>query len=295
MNATSKSSRTLLRYSQDHRTLFLLGALSSLYLAHWLAGANAHWLIVPSALLAITACVVKHNHIHSPTFRSPRLNRCFNFWLALLTGTSSTGIRIAHNQRHHRANQSPEDFVRCSQVAQLPAPLALLCFFPLVAIETWSHTRKDIALLRTKSAPLHRMQRMEKAAVCLLIAMTVLLDWQMFLWVFGIPWLVGQWFIVTINLVQHDGLDSSNEMLDSRNVISRFGNWLLLNNGYHTAHHMRSALHWSLLPEFHRQNVATFLPPALESTSLVGMIFDWWKTRSNPAATIERRAVELKS
>jgi fatty acid desaturase len=270
----------LLRHAADHRTLALLLTSSALYLAHWISGATAHWLVIPSAVLAISACVVKHNHIHAPTLRSAILNRALNVWLALLTGTSTTGIRMAHNQRHHRSNQSSEDFVRCSLVQRQPALIALITFFPLVVVETWLHAKEDGATLRRKSSPLHRLRRSERAAVWILVGTALVLDSRQALWVFAIPWLVGQWFIVTINLLQHEGLDARNEMIDSRNVTGTWSNWVFFNNGYHAAHHLRPALHWSLLPAFHRQELGPHLPAELESTSLPGLLSDWLRVRS---------------
>jgi beta-carotene hydroxylase len=121
---------------------------------------------------------------------------------------------------------------------------------------------------------------MEQAAIWLLLGIVLVFDWRQFFWVFALPWLAGQWFIVTINLLQHEGLDADDVLLGSRNVTGTWGNWLLFNNGYHTAHHLRPALHWSALPAFHRQELAPRLPPELDSASLPGLFFDWIKARS---------------
>jgi beta-carotene hydroxylase len=269
-----------LRHAADRRTLALLLVCSALYIAHWISGAGTHGLVLPSALLAVSACVVKHNHIHTPTFRLPLLNRALNVWLALLTGTSTSGIRRAHNQRHHRSNQSPEDFVRCSLVRHRSAPVALLSFFPLVVAQTWWHARADRASLRQVSAPLLRLQRTEQAAIWILVGTALALDARQFFWVFAGPWLIGQWFLITINLLQHEGLEAGHELLESRNVTGAWSNWLFFNNGYHTAHHLRPALHWSLLPAFHREKLGPHLPAGLESGSLPGLFSDWLKARA---------------
>lgn len=286
MTSRTHTRSGFLRHAADRRTLALLVASAALYAAHWISGASAHWLVIPGAVLAISACVVKHNHIHAPTFRHPLLNRGLNVWLALLTGTSTTGIRLAHNQRHHRTSQSPEDFVRCSLVQRRSALFALISFFPLVVVQTWLHARKDGATVRRQSAPLRRLKRVEQAAVWMLLGAALIFDARQFFWVFAIPWLAGQWFLITINLLQHEGLEPGNEMLGSRNVIGIWSNWMFLNNGYHTAHHLRPALHWSLLPHFHRETLEPYLPAELESTSLAALLFNWLKARSaNRAVT----------
>ncbi|MBC6476530.1 MAG: fatty acid desaturase [Hormoscilla sp. GM7CHS1pb] len=45
------------------------------------------------------------------------------------------------------------------------------------------------------------------------------------------------------------------------------------NNGYHTIHHLRSTLHWSLLPQGHDRLVKPYIDPQLEVKSLGGFLF----------------------
>jgi fatty acid desaturase len=51
-------------------------------------------------------------------------------------------------------------------------------------------------------------------------------------------------------------------------------NWLFLNNGFHTAHHLRPAMHWSRLGEFHREHVEPNMRSELNHRSLLVSI---WK------------------
>ncbi|MGV3533887.1 MAG: fatty acid desaturase family protein [Chthoniobacteraceae bacterium] len=238
------------------------------------------WLVIPSAVLAVSACVVKHNHIHTPTFRSPLLNRTLNVWLALLTGTSTTGIRTAHNQRHHRTSQSYDDFVRCSLVGKKRPGRALFSYCGLVIVQTWRHAAKDVASLRKRSKSLHRLLATERATIWTLTICATAIDWQRFALVFLLPWLFSQWFLITINLLQHDGLEGRGDLLESRNVVGKLSNWIFLNNGYHTAHHIRPALHWSLLPDYHGRELSAHIPESLVARSLPGLLADWWKDRA---------------
>jgi beta-carotene hydroxylase len=49
----------------------------------------------------------------------------------------------------------------------------------------------------------------------------------------------------------HSGLFTKNKFEASRNNITSLYNFMRLNLGYHTAHHIKPGLHWSALPEYH--------------------------------------------
>jgi fatty acid desaturase len=93
-----------------------------------------------------------------------------------------------------------------------------------------------------------------------------------------VPVLVGQWGIIAINHVQHVGCDPDSEFAHSRNFTGRFANWWFLNNGYHTAHHARPDVHWSLLPELH-ERMRPRIRPELERRSLLAAMVDLYLRR----------------
>ena len=271
---TAKARSPLIpRYSADWRTLGLLVLLTGLFLWRWLGGGL--WLLLPSTVLCLTACVAKHNHTHYPTFHRRRITRALDFWLALLTGTSTTSIRVAHQVRHHGRNQSPDDFVRSSLVAGRAPLHALLSYVPLVVKESWRFNTRD--LNRGRRQPLWRSQWQERFLLWFFIGACLAADARQFLLTFPLPWLAAQWFLIAVNLPQHDGCDEDH----SRNVVGRAANWLLLNNGFHTAHHERPALHWSLLPDYHTRHLAPTMPPALIVQSLPGLWLKWWRLRAS--------------
>ncbi len=267
--------RRLLRHRADYRTLGLLAALTVAYA--WLFIGGVLWLLIPCTILAITATLAKHNHTHSPTFAPRWANRLFDYWLTLLTGSSTTSIRVAHRVRHHGRNQSSEDPVRAELVAHRPAWWALIAYVPLVVWESWRFQAID--LNDKRRLLLRRSLRQERITLWIFIGTGLIVDWHHFLFAFPLPWLAAQWFLVAVNLPQHDGCDPASRWGHSRNVVGRASNWLFLNNGLHTAHHERPALHWSLLPEWHRLHVAAQLPVALECKTLAGMWLAWWRDR----------------
>ena len=87
-----------------------------------------------------------------------------------------------------------------------------------------------------------------------------------------LPQFYGARCILRINLIQHDGTDTSSEWNHSRNFVGRAFNWIMCNNGYHTIHHNRAGLHWSVLHEAHAREVVPRMDPALDEPSMLGYL-----------------------
>jgi fatty acid desaturase len=258
-----------LRHSADWRSLTFLIVLVILFFAQW-TGLFRHWWLLPATcVLAFIACVIKHNHIHCRTFSSRSWNRMFDYLLGLCTGQPTTAIIPVHNERHHAQNHSDQDCVR-STVINFRKNWLNLMLFPIVAVWNVYHVKSsDFQRWREEKPAMYRRLGGERLAVVGCIAVLLLFDWRATLLYLGVPWLFGQWGIVAINLLQHQDCDHHSDFDHSRNVTGRFINWLFLNNGFHTAHHLRPALHWSQLPEFHYQSIAPRMRPDLNHPSLL--------------------------
>jgi len=72
-----------------------------------------------------------------------------------------------------------------------------------------------------------------------------------FVIVFIMPSLLVLFFTIGATYKHHAGLRSDDHFSASYNNINKFYNFMTCNLGYHTAHHLRPGLHWSLLPAFH--------------------------------------------
>ena len=68
--------------------------------------------------------------------------------------------------------------------------------------------------------------------------------------------------IQCVNFLQHVETDAQSEWNHSRNFVSPMLNILLFNNGYHTVHHWKPGVHWSLTPKLHA-DVAVKIHPEL--------------------------------
>jgi beta-carotene hydroxylase len=54
--------------------------------------------------------------------------------------------------------------------------------------------------------------------------------------------------------------------------VSPFTNFMMFNNGYHTAHHHRASTHWSKLPEAH-EKLKPLIAPHLNEYLIWGFLF----------------------
>ena len=285
MAATPISSRVLpLRYRADARSLLFLAALGGLLVGQW-AGWLRHWLwMPPTCALAFMACVIKHNHVHCRTFHGRAWNAVLGHVLGVLTGHPTTAIITAHNVRHHRHNNSDLDWVRCSLVAFRRNWLNALVF-PFVSVATMrAEKTSDLAAWRGRRPSLYRQALAERTMLHVLVITGMLVDWRATLGVLVVPWLFGQWGIVAINLLQHQDCDPASPYGHSRNVTGAVINWFVLNNGFHTAHHLRPSLHWSLLPAFHREAVMPRIEPGLNHRSLLVATWAQFGPGRRPAA-----------
>jgi len=246
-----------------------------------LAG-GALLVVVPCLVLTITACAAKHNHTHRAVFTGRWANRALDLWLTVLTGSSTTGIRVAHQVRHHGHNQSEADFVRCSVVGDLPPGAALLRFVPAVIVQVWRDGRNDLA--GGCRRPLRRALMLERVILWCFMAGGFWFGAGSGVLAVAACWLAAQWFLIAINLPQHDGCDPCSRWRHSRNITGKWANWIFLNNGYHTAHHEWPARHWSELPALHSRHVAPHLGAGEEVASLLAFWAGWWKRRATAAS-----------
>ena len=278
-----------LRYREDRRSLVFLVVLFGLYAMQWAGTVRHPVLLAVTCVLAFIACVVKHNHMHCRTFRDERWNRVLEHLLGAATGHPATGILTAHNVRHHGANQSDGDWVRASLVGFRWNWLNLVAF-PFVSVARMRADHPgDLPRWRRDRPVLYRRAVAERVTLYAFFSSALVLDWKATLLYVGVPWLFGQWAIVAINLLQHQRCDPGSVVDHSRNVTGRFINWLFLNNGFHTAHHLRPAVHWSRLPAFHAVHVAPWNRPELNQRSLA--VATWRQFLARPQSVA--RATEM--
>lgn len=264
----------LLHYRQDSRSvLFLLVTLTLLvtpFFAPPTGLAAAQWIAL-STLFCFNACIINHNHIHHPTLRNQWLNEVFGHLLGLAKGHTSNGVLAAHNLNHHRYHGGKQDWIRPSLAGRGPG-IVRLARYVVGASVSMARGRNAADSPRLPERLKRKLQR-ERVSLWLFMGLLLWLDWHSAVLFVFLPWVLGMTMLTGVNLLQHDGCDADDPYRHSRNFTGGLGNWFFLNNGFHTAHHLKPQLHWTQLRRFHERELAGRIPMRLNEDSILAYLF----------------------
>lgn len=263
----------MLRYWADLRSLFFIGTQITLLSLHFLGIIQSPWLILVTATFAFISCIVVHNHMHHGTFTQRIHNNLFSLFAMLGAGQPPTGIITAHNENHHQHLDEECDFVQTS-LSKSTNNFYNILVFPFQSVaKMYREKTSDLPKWKKKRPRLYKQAILERAVFYTIIISVLVLDWHRALLCLVVPWLVGQYLLIGINLLQHQDCDHDSEWNHSRNLTGKWMNWLLLNNGYHTIHHNHPSLHWSRLQDHHKQLVEPNINPDLNHRSLLHLLW----------------------
>ena len=276
----------MLRYRADLRTLFFLGLYFAnfAFLWNWIPerfdgfGFQGAWLAIfglyPLLLMtSFQGAVSTHNGVHCPMFKSRTMNRIWQIVLTLSYGHPVSSYVPGHNLSHHKYTQSPKDVMRTSKARFRWNLLNGLFFLLLIAPTIMKADAAYSKAMKTRHPKWYRQLQYEIVVLWTLNIGLFILDWKKALILWLIPHLYAQWGIVTMNLVQHDGCPEDSEYNHSRNFVGKFVNYLAFNNGFHSVHHLKPGLHWSLTPAAHAELIAPHIHPNLDQKNFALYLF----------------------
>jgi fatty acid desaturase len=268
--------RGVFRYRADIRSVCFVAAYGVLAVTGWLFAPATPWVLVPwvavTCMSAWIVGVVTHNTIHSPVFRSRALNRAFQLWLSLSYGWPVSEFGPGHNLSHHKHTQKGKDLMRTTKVRSSSNLWNAVRFGPVVALEVMRANYRFVVRARTTARWWYRQLLVEMALVWGTNIALALLDWKRAALFVFIPHIYAVWGVVEVNYLWHDGCDEEHPYDHSRNFVGKVFNFLTLNNGFHTIHHDKPGLHWSLAPEAHRRLIHPHIHPALEQRSFLAYL-----------------------
>ena len=279
----------MLRYKADIRTLINVALYFAAAITPWILWPAMSkpqivmWVLI-NCLLSFICATIVHNTIHAPVFKSRWMNKVFQVVLSFTYGHSTSAYVPGHNFSHHKYTQSPKDTIRTTKARFKVNILNQLFFFFIMSGDILKGELRFAAKMRTEHPKWFRQYLFEMVLVTGAKIALLILNWKCAVLFVLIPHQYAAWGIVSTNYFQHDGCDEEDEYNHSRNFTAKFLNWVIFNNGYHGAHHMKPNLHWSLLPAYHREKLAPYIHPALDRTSLLAYLIE---THIYPARRID--------
>lgn len=291
-----------LKHPSDWRQLLIvgiyLGLIGSMYFVPWCRNIV---FFAAACAFSFYAMTVNHNVMHAGLFESRGANRAFRLVLSFCGLFPASSVIPSHNLVHHQFDDDGQPDWADSAHLRFRWNLLNLLHFPNVAGPiTFAGTN---AWARVVGRDDYRRQsRLESIVAFGLTAVLLAFDFWNGLFFVLLPQLFGARWFLRVNIVQHDGCDTTTEWNHSRNFVSPLLNWVSVNAGYHTIHHNRSGMHWSQLPAGHDRDVTPRIHPELVQKSLLGYLAKTYLFRfARPApldvAPYERNApvVELAS
>jgi beta-carotene hydroxylase len=261
----------MLRYAADRRTLLYLGFTALLVAVNWHLGRIHPVLYSVQLFMFFAAAVISHNHNHLSIWKSRGANLATSWVISLFYGHPSIGWVPTHNQIHHKLNNKAGDSSRSPKVFRGNHLLSILVYPTVTSIVQTRDIEAFLKDLWRRNRSAFWAAASEYAVFLGTMAALFLVDWRRALLFFLIPQQVSLFAIQAVNYLQHIETAADSKWNHSRNFVSPVLNALLFNNGYHTVHHMKPGVHWSLTPALHERHAAN-VSSALLVPSLFGYL-----------------------
>ncbi len=240
----------MIRNAYDRISLFTVALIALLRLLAWvILPPLAVVSIIPLVFLTFVLYNIKHNHLHFRIFSNRKLNLLLENIMNVFTGTTFSSMKIIHQINHHAEENSADDWGWTLPYEKKNAIHSICSYTVATVIRFVNNKRKWL-----NSRKGHTMKRRNHAELVFMLgvysAMFIVIPWNTVMYII-IPNIVCQIVLVAFNYLQHGDCDADSTYNHSRNFTGKVLNFFVFNAGFHTAHHLRPALHWSEYPSFH--------------------------------------------
>lgn len=237
--------------------------------------------ILPKAAV----CAFNHHHQHVATFEHAILNRMLEVMYALQTGVTTHAWVLHHSLGHH-VHYLDQERDQSRWRRKDGTKMGELEYAFSVALTAYPRAWAVGASYPEKRRTFLWMGLLTLALVITLVALRPIPG----LFVFVIAPLFSLWGTAWATYVHHAGRSTDSHAVASNNILQPAYNVWTGNLGYHTAHHTRPGVHWSLLPELHRQ-----LASEIPADAYIAPGFPWNLATPGPEALAARVAAEGSS
>ncbi len=262
-----------LRNNADIKSLAYMFITTMLLIAQWQwIGVNP-FIYTWYLFMSVAVSVMTHNHNHLPMWHSRNLNVLTDWWLTVFYGFPIFAWIPTHNKNHHRFNNRQGDDSITYRISERNNFLTLISYPTISGYYQQKAIVNYLKEMKLKNRSKFRLSIFQYVLLVVWIGAALLLDWQKALLFVIIPQQVSLFSVLVFNYVQHVHADEESQWNHSRNFTGLL-NFLLFNNGYHTIHHHVAGLHWSKVPEAHKEIEHNITPVLLERS------FWWFIARS---------------
>lgn len=259
----------MLRNRSDLQTVAYMIVATGLLVWQWSLPELSVPLFLWANFMAVTVTVIAHNHNHLRMWRGRSLNVLTDYWLTLLYGFPAFAWVPTHNMNHHKFTNRDGDYTITYRHSEGNNLITLLTYPTISGYYQQRPIRAYLRELWGKNPRRFWFSISQYVLLGLFVGGALLIDWKKALLYVVIPQQFGLFVVLVFNYLQHVHADEESEFNHSRNFVGRLLNVLLLNNGYHTAHHQSPGTHWSKMREAHAA-IAHRIDPALNERSF------WW-------------------
>jgi fatty acid desaturase len=268
----------MLRYQADIRSLSFMVITAALLIILWQYGSDMSqpiWILCYGLqlLMAVIVSTIVHNHQHLAMWTVKWLNVLTDNFLTVFYGFPVFAWIPTHNSNHHVHVNKEQDYTKTYMASEKNNLLTLLTYPSLSGFKQQKAVGSYFTNLYKENRRKFYFHLLQIVSLVSWILIALLVDWKKALLYVVIPQQVSLFTVLIFNYIQHIHADEESDFNHSRNMTGKLLNFLLLNNGLHTAHHMSPGIHWSRLREKHDQ-IAPKIDPRLNEKN-----FAWYLLR----------------
>ena len=278
MSVSFKQFNKMLRYQADLRSLLFLFFTISLLAVLWQYGSEMStglWVLLYSwqLLMAVIVSVMVHNHQHLAMWTVKSLNVLTDNILTVLYGFPVFAWIPTHNTNHHVHINKEPDYTKTYMLTERHNLLTLLIYPSLSGYKQQKAVFNYFISSYKKNRRKFYYHLLQVISLVTCIVVAFVINWKSALLYVIIPQQVALFSVLIFNYVQHVHADEESDYNHSRNMTGGILNFLLLNNGLHTAHHVSPGIHWSNLRAKHNKILPKIAPQLIETN------FAWYLFR----------------
>ncbi|HEY3251939.1 MAG TPA: fatty acid desaturase [Ignavibacteria bacterium] len=258
----------MLRYKDDIKTLIYMALTTGLLILQWTTIGVHPVTYIIYCFLSVAVSVITHNHNHVRIWKSDIMNILQDWWLTVFYGFPVFAWIPTHNKNHHKMNNRLGDYTITWRFSEKNNFITLLSY-PTISGFYQQKAIRDYLKVQFKSSKGRFFLSISQYLILILwVGAALLIDWEKAILFVIIPQQISLFSVLIFNYVQHVHANEESEWNHSRNFTG-FLNFLLFNNGFHTAHHETAGLHWSQVPAEHKK-IDHLIDDSLKERSF------WW-------------------